>query len=111
MGRKANPNKAKKGFLDGYKTYNPIEEGYGSSKDWRNAFKFRLGIDVARETVGNKSPRGILGVSLNASWEEIKAAYKKLVRMVHPDLNPGIDSAKFRAVQSAFEILEQEFGK
>ena len=31
----------------------------------------------------------ILGVSKNATEEEIKAAYKKLVKQYHPDLHPG----------------------
>lgn len=49
----------------------------------------------------------ILGVSKNASEDEIKTAYKKLVRKYHPDLNPGDQSAedKFKEVAVAFEVL------
>jgi curved DNA-binding protein len=49
----------------------------------------------------------ILGVSKSASEEEIKAAYKKLVRKYHPDLNPGDKAAedKFKEVAVAFEVL------
>lgn len=49
----------------------------------------------------------ILGVSRNASDDEIKSAYKKLVRQYHPDLNPGDDKAeeKFKEVAVAFEVL------
>ena len=112
MARTANPNKPKRGFLDGYKTYNPLTEGYGDSAQWRAAFRFRMGIDAARSAVGSDSPRSILGVSLSATWGEIKAAYRKLVREFHPDLHPEIvDTAQFRKIQGAYEMLELEFGR
>ncbi len=49
----------------------------------------------------------ILGVSRNASQEEISKAYKKLVRKYHPDLNPGNKEAeeKFKEINEAYEVL------
>jgi hypothetical protein len=100
--------KPKRGFLDGYKTYD-TSNGFGDPGQWRREFNDRIGLDAAREAVGSKSPRSILGVSLSALWEEIRAAYRKLMFKYHPDQNPGIDTTMFRKVQGAYEILEAEF--
>jgi len=53
-------------------------------------------------------PYTALGVARDASQSEIKAAHRKLALELHPDKNPGADSAAFDAVQSAWEVLGDE---
>jgi molecular chaperone DnaJ len=52
----------------------------------------------------SKSLYESLGVSKNASQDEIKKAYRKLVREVHPDRNPGSEE-RFKEVQGAYDVL------
>jgi molecular chaperone DnaJ len=51
-----------------------------------------------------------LGVSKDATPDEIKSAYRKLVKQYHPDLHPGDEKAaeKFKEINEANEVLSDE---
>lgn len=60
-----------------------------------------------------RDPYSVLGVSRDASEEEIKKAYKKLSRIYHPDANvnnPNKDQAeeKFKEIQAAYQQIMKE---
>ncbi|HEX8216037.1 MAG TPA: J domain-containing protein [Allosphingosinicella sp.] len=63
---------------------------------------------------GSRSPDemralGVLDVEVDAAFEEIKAAYRRLAKVNHPDVNQGDAeaAARFQAVQAAYEVLRK----
>lgn len=54
------------------------------------------------------SPNNILGVSVNASQQEIKDAYRKLAMKWHPDINKTSEAVnRFREITEAYEYLSK----
>ncbi len=55
------------------------------------------------------NPYDLLGISKTATDAEIKKAYHKLARTLHPDVNPDKQAAeKFKAVSAAYELLSDK---
>lgn len=56
-------------------------------------------------------PYKVLGVSPDATEEEIKKAYRDLSKKYHPDLNPGDEEAakKMREINSAYDMIQKGY--
>jgi DnaJ-class molecular chaperone len=54
-----------------------------------------------------RDPYTVLGVGRGASDDEIKRAYRKLAKKLHPDLNPGKKAieAQFKEITAAYDFL------
>jgi DnaJ-class molecular chaperone len=55
-----------------------------------------------------EDPYKVLGVARDASDEEVRRAYRKLAKELHPDLNPANRAAaeeRFKKVSAAYEIV------
>jgi DnaJ-class molecular chaperone len=57
--------------------------------------------------MATQTPYEVLGVKRDASADNIRTAYRKLAKQLHPDLNPGKPEAeaRFKAVTAAYDIL------
>lgn len=102
---------AKRGILDGYKTYD-TSGGFGNPDKWRKTFKDRMTEGEAQELLQHQTqtPYQILGLPDRASQAEIKAAFRRLITEWHPDKNQHrLTEAEERSKQiiAAYTILNK----
>jgi DnaJ-class molecular chaperone len=57
--------------------------------------------------MATQTPYEVLGVKTDASPDDIRKAYRKLAKQLHPDLNPGKPEAeaRFKTVTAAYDLL------
>jgi molecular chaperone DnaJ len=51
----------------------------------------------------------ILGVPRQASRGEVKAAFRRLAKVYHPDATPGVEGSRFRQICEAYKVLSNPF--
>src|SRR2546423_1619206 len=53
------------------------------------------------------NPYETLGLKQDATQDAVRAAYRRLAKKLHPDLNPGDRAAeeKFKAISAAYDLL------
>ena len=61
-------------------------------------------------TTKHKNPYDLLGVKKTATDKEIRSAYRKLAKKLHPDVNPDDEAAaeRFKEVTAAYNLLSNE---
>jgi DnaJ-class molecular chaperone len=108
---------SKRGFMDGYKRYDPEREGYGNPAQWRSAFRARMSREEADQVLhGQKrTPLEILGLGSGTTWSQIRSAYRRLALQLHPDRAPlnGLTvqaaTRAFQELQAAYTVLHDQF--
>lgn len=52
---------------------------------------------------------GVLELEVDANFDDIRAAYRRLAKLHHPDVKPGDTeaAARFQAVQAAYDVLRR----
>lgn len=80
---------------------------WGCSELMRQAFTGFAALPPVGGTTSNEVWFTVLGVSENAPAEVVEAAYKALLKKVHPDIPITGDAQKFTSVQAAWNRFQQ----
>jgi len=70
------------------------------------AFRGYTALPAVGQT-GGDNPWQILGLSINASREQITDAYRTLVKKFHPDNQSTGNAERFHRIQNAYDLLGQ----
>ena len=101
-------NKPRKSIFDAdYAPYGTFEGAYGNPDEWADAFKQTWNKNTKQDILKTDSPYDILQVKASATWDEIKSAYRKLIRIYHPDIKATGDEEMCKKVVAAYVTLEE----
>lgn len=76
--------------------------------DWRAKIAEEIGLE--EDSTTGIDPWTVLGLSPGASLEEVKRAYKKIMRTIHPDTS-GLPRWYAQAVNDAYRRLLEELDR
>lgn len=74
------------------------------------AFRGYMALPSLGES-GGDNPWQILGVSINVTEEQLKEAYRLLVKKFHPDNTETGNTERFHRIQTAYDMLAQNLTK
>jgi len=78
---------------------------FPNSSLWRER---HLGHHLLQQPDQQPDYYGILGVTRNAGQDDIKKAFRQLVKQYHPDANPNSDTTtQFQTINKAYQILSE----
>ena len=83
--------------------YGTYEGERGSPEQWRSEFFERFTREEVAEILSNDSPYVILGIATSATQADIKAAFRRLMFVHHPD--KGGDTEVAKKIIAAYQHL------
>jgi DnaJ-class molecular chaperone len=104
-------------FDPDYAPYGRNQGELGNPTQWKRAYEERFTAEEAAEILTGQKHTAweILGVSVKATWTEIKSAYRKIVIAecqaafaLHPD--PVVEK-RYKEVKAAYSKLADDFGE
>lgn len=100
--------KHKKDFMSGYKKYDPENEGFGNSREWKNQFQSRMSKEEAEGVIEDEDPWMILGITRNCTHDEIRRAFYTKAMYWHPDVSyepPEKATKMMQKLNAAYSLL------
>lgn len=96
-------------WKDDFKRYD-TSNGYGNAKKWRNCFNERISDKdaIAILSEQDETPYSILGISDQATQQEIKKSFRLKITEWHPDLNQHREAeatAMSKKIIAAYSLL------
>ncbi len=81
------------------------------ARGYRRASHWAWGEGDGSRTRAERDALKLLGLPVDAGSEDIKAAYRRMAKANHPDLNPGDAeaAARFQAAQAAYDVLRRSW--